>query len=60
MKITMIERPRQSGKSAELKLKVHENVDNYDTIVVLGHSTNSTRGLREYFTQNTIITLDLA
>jgi len=49
MKITMIERPRQSGKSTLLKLKVHESIKEYDVIVVLGHSVNSTAQFREYF-----------
>jgi len=49
MKITMIERPRASGKTSLLKLKVHESIHEYDVVVVLGNSSRSTRNLRDYF-----------
>lgn len=48
MEITMINRPRQTGKTTELKLMFHESMNEYQHILVLGHSASSNKALERY------------
>lgn len=49
MKIEMIDRPRQTGKTSFLKLKVHESAIDYDLVVVLCSNYRQTHELEQYF-----------